>query len=136
VASIHKIKKTSFIDLHRDAHKAIFYEDPIDYKFDFAILAVDEMGLPLHYYTVVEQTPSMAFISYGGALPDFRGKKQSFHVMNEIIDFLSKSYSIINWQCKNTNKAMIKFGLQKGFKIVGLALVDGHVYLDHRLGGS
>jgi hypothetical protein len=135
-ASIHKIKKDSFIELHKNAHKVIFHEDPFDYKFDFALLAVDDFGTPLHYYTVLEVTKTNAFISYGGALPDFRGKKQSFKVMNDIIDFMSKSYSIINWQCKNTNKAMIKFGVQKGFKITGLSFVDGHIYLEHKLGGS
>lgn len=136
MVKIVEVKKDDFKQLHIDAHVAIFGTPPEDYKFDYALLMINGDDHPVHYYTVMEQTPYMAYISFGGALPDFRGKGESFDTMNKGIDYLSKKYSILGWSCKNTNGAMIKFGVQKGFRIVGIEYRDGCLNLEHRLGGG
>lgn len=132
LVKVIKVPKESFLPLHESAHMAIFGEFP-ESNFHYAVMAVDDKDNPTHYFTINEVSNDTAYVCYGGALPDFRGKGKSFLVMAQMVDQLLDRYNSVRWSCKNDNPAMIKFGVEYGFKIIGISHLDGAVYIEHEV---
>lgn len=117
--------------MSEDAHIAVFGSTSSNHKFDFALLALDSFGNPVHYYTVMDAGESTAYICYGGAFPDFRGKGKSFETMTKIIDFLHHKYETVMYSCETTNKPMLKFGIYNNGEITGFYSKDNKLYLEY-----
>lgn len=93
---------------------------------DFALVTFDEKNLPISYCTV-RLIGGMAFMPFGGTLPDFRGKRVSQKAFNMMVDELISLKKFVGFECKQDNRAMLILGLKKGFYVTGVRSVDGFI---------
>jgi hypothetical protein len=119
--------------LAKQAHEIVFREDwDADLeRIDFALVTEDENGSMVQYATLKEMDRDSAYIQYGGAFPSFRNSKKSYDSFSSILDWLLERYINVGFLTENTNLPMLKFGIKKGFVIVGIRNFKGHIMLEH-----
>lgn len=102
-------------------------------RYDFAVVAENEDGVPLAYSTVRENDAESAYMQYGGAFPSSKGTILSFKGYVEIVNYLKKRYKNINTLIENKNTPMLKFAMSVGFRIIGIRNFKNEIYLEHLL---
>lgn len=122
-------------NFEQSAHISVFGEefDPLRTRMDYAILTVNEKDEMIIYMTVQEMDKYTAFLEYGGSFPDKRGSMEVFPAFSESVDYLLKKYNRVNFYTENKNFPMLKLGMKKGFKIVGLCISNNKILLEHTL---
>ena len=134
---VERIGKEQWQQMEDHAHLAIFAENPPETqgRMDFALLVVDDdNGTVLQYVTCKELDDKTLYWGYGGSFPSCKGTVKSWQGYQALTRYCKEmGYEHIFTLIENTNRAMLKFALKIGYKIIGIRHVDGSTMLEHVL---
>lgn len=120
--------------LRKDAHIAVFSEQPGTERVDYALLTVNkETDELVQYVTVREYDADSIHWYYGGSFDKFRGSVTAAKSMEALIGWAKDNYKSVSYLTANTNFPMIKFGVKHKFQITGVRLVPSGLLLEHVL---
>ena len=118
-----------------DAHLSVFYEEihPLQQRVDYALLYVDKDNVPMAYMTCREMDTSSVYWQYGGSFSGTQGTIKSFKAYNAFAEWHKERYKYISTLIQNENTVMLKMAMKIGFKIVGVRMFEGLVFLEHTI---
>lgn len=109
-------------ELSPNAHLCVFDEraDKSTERIDFALI-VGNGENPQGYITVKEHDGKTAYMQRGGMFPHMKGIGVSADHFRLCIDWLwGRGFTKVFFNVKNSNIAMIKLGLNTGFRVSGM----------------
>lgn len=115
------------------AHKISFDEKrPGDMnRIDFALLVINkEKNEPAGFCTVRELDNESIYWQYGGAFPGTIGTVYVAPIYDALIDWCKKKYKRISTLVSNKNVPYLKLCMKYGFRIIGVRLFQGEVYVE------
>lgn len=132
---IVKVPKEDWRVISKDAHLGVFGMkfEPVDERIDFALIAENELGVPMAYVTCREMDSKSLYWQYGGAFPGTKDTILSFRAYKEFCDWCMDRYDRIFTHIENTNTVMLKMAMKTGFLIFGIRTFKEWTLLEHRL---
>jgi hypothetical protein len=129
---LEKLTPEQWSTLSPHAHVVSFgkkYEPDFE-RISFAILAVDECGVPMGFITCLEHTKTQVYWQYGGSFPGTKGTINTYRIYTAAKDLCAKEYQTITTLIENDNLPMLKMALKVGFKIVGVKHIFSKTYVE------
>ncbi len=99
-------------------------------NIDFACSVVDGDST-LGYCTFRVLDKSHVYMQFGGAVD--KGSYKNLAAYMAVINALKKEFIHITTLIKNDNFVMLKMAMKAGFKIVGIRMVKGEIYLENSI---
>lgn len=114
------------------AHLLCFKENkPKEWdRIDFALLGVNDEGIPLGYITCRELDANVLYWQFGGAFPSSRSTIHCMACYCSFYNFCRTRYKRICTYIENTNQVMLKMAMKIGFLITGIRNFDGSILLE------
>ena len=101
-------------------------------RIDYAMLLVDRRSnTPGGYITCREFDHETVYWQFGGAMPGTKGTLGSLACFDAALDWARRAYRRVTFVVENTNFAMLKLAMKRGFQIVGVRNFHGAVLLEH-----
>ena len=115
-----------------NAHLVVFNERrPADFnRIDFTIL-ITYADVPQTFATCRELDKETVYLQYGGAFPPAMNTVRSFRCYELTICELANNYKRATTLIENENTTMLKFAMRVGFRIIGVRMFEGKIYLEH-----
>lgn len=123
-------------ELSERAHLIVFNElkKPDMNRIDYALLVESKSGEPMQYAECRELAHDSVFMQYGGSFPGTKGTLASVRCFEEILEWCEfAGYRRVSFLVENTNEAMLKLAMKKGFLITGIRVHGGKVFLENVL---
>lgn len=117
----------------KHAHKICFAEnrDPDMDRLDFVLLGANPVAdLPGGYCTCREFDSKTIYWQYGGAFPGTRSTLHVARIYKAFVDYCLQRYDRITTYVENDNISYLKLAMHHGFRIMGVRLFDGRVYVE------
>ncbi len=134
MVNIHKIDRDDWAAQWSElAHQISFEEKrPKEMeRIDYALLVVNPLnGKPGGYCTVRELDLESVYWQYGGAFPETE-KTISVGTMYEaLVEWFRFRYKRVTTLVSNENVAYLKLCMKYGFRIIGVRLFKGEVFVE------
>ena len=118
--------------MSENAHRAVFEEKRPRFfsKIDFALLAIHPNNEPAAYCTVRELDAESVYWQFGGAFDNVRNQTWAVTAYKSLLDWNKEKYKRITHYIENTNIRYLKLAMQFGFRIIGVRLFEGRVFVE------
>jgi RimJ/RimL family protein N-acetyltransferase len=139
---LHQVSPAEWSTLSRDAFVVTFGQArPAELdRIDFALLAAESPdSRPGGFITCQERDRDTLYWQFGGTFPGTRGTASSFRYAQAALRWCQERYRQVTLSVHNQNTVMLKMALALGFRIVGVRVVSGDIFVEHLLefhGGS
>jgi len=113
-----------------ECHRLIFktQRDPWIDRISYAFLAYDDSG-PIGYVTCRELDRDSLYWQYGGAIEERRGVA-SVRTFDAILEEARSKYRRVTTYVENNNVGYLHLLMKQGFRVVGMRVFEGKIYLE------
>ena len=129
---VHRIQADKWAQMSETFHAVVFGQPFADSseRIDYALTVTNAEQKLIGYSTVREETGSVAYMQYGGALPEKQNTASVWWAYKELVDWLAERYDVVTTRIENTNLPMLRIATKVGFLITGVRTWDGRVLLE------
>ena len=101
-------------------------------RTNFAIMYVHD-EVPYSFMSCHEMDEETCYIQWGGSFKPEEKKVFAMRAYVKMLGFLCEKYKRLTTSIENTNTEMLKPAMKAGFRIVGVRVGAGKVFLEHVL---
>lgn len=115
------------------AHAVCFKEKrPVEFdRYDYAIVAENDKGVPVAYMTVRELDGDSCYMKHGGVFPIIKDTTSAYLAYEKALLFLKNKYKNISTLVENTNTVMAKFSMKAGLRVTGVRNFKNSILVEY-----